>query len=202
MKKLLDIEGPVIGFLEKGGQLILLSVLWLIGCIPIFTACTSTAALYDAVMVTVRGEQGTAEKTFWLSFKRCFPAGCLLSLLLLAGFAIPEGICVLVLHKAYPGGLLGGIMVLNAFVCLYAPAVLAAFRQGAMATWKRSFVLSLRFAHYTLLLLLGTVSLALLQIYVFPMGFCLVLPGAWCWCSSFLLERAMGRGAEEKDEMK
>ena len=202
MRKLLDIEGPVIGFLEKGGQLIVLSVLWLLGCIPVITACASTAALYETVRLTVREEQGSAAKNFWAAFKRCLPSGILLTLLLLAGFAIPEGICILVLRSTYPGGLLGGVMVLNAFVCLYAPAVLATFGQGAAVTWKRAFVLSLQFAHYTLLLLLGTVSLALLQIYVFPMGLCLVLPGAWCWCSSFLLERAMGRGAGKRNETK
>lgn len=37
MRKLLDIEGPVIGFLEKGGQLIVLSVLWLVCCLPVVT---------------------------------------------------------------------------------------------------------------------------------------------------------------------
>ena len=196
MRKLLDVEGSVIGFLEKCGQLILLSVLWVLGCIPLFTVCASTAALYDAVMQTVRGGEGKTAAVCWECFKRSFPSGCLLSLLLALGFAVPEGICVFLLKRTYPGGLLGALMVLNLFVSLYAPAVLAKFRRGAVETWKLSFVLSLQYAHYTLALVLGTLVLALLQIYIFPMALCLILPGAWCWCSSFLLEKAMHRYAD------
>lgn len=136
MRKLLDVEGSVIGFLEKCGQLILLSVLWVLGCIPLFTVCASTAALYDAVMQTVRGGEGKTAAVFWECFKRSFPSGCLLSLLLALGFAVPEGICVFLLKRTYPGGLLGALMVLNLFVSLYAPAVLAKFRRGAVETWK------------------------------------------------------------------
>lgn len=193
MRKLLDVEGPVIGFLEKCGQLILLSVLWLLGCIPLVTIFASSAALYEAVTSCVRREQGTAAKTFWSSYRRNFPAGCLLTLLLLLGFVVPEGICVFLLNRAYPGGALGTLMVLNAFVCIYAPAVLARFRCSALRTWKLSCLLSLQSAQYTLLLFLGGLTVVALQIYVFPIGLCLILPGAWCWCSTFLLEKAMNR---------
>lgn len=198
MRRLLDVEGPVIGFLEKCGQLILLSTLWLLGCIPLFTICASTAALYDSVMGTVRGEEGKTAAAYWESFRRNFPAGCLLWLLLALGFAIPEALSIFLFRRVNPTGLPGVLMVVNLFVCIYAPAVLAKFRRGAGESWKIAFVLSLQYAHYTLALVLGTLVLVLLQIYVFPMALCLILPGAWCWCSSFLTERVLCRYRDGK----
>ena len=70
IRKLLDVEGPVVDFLEKCGQLIVLSALWLLCCIPVVTLCASSAALYDGVFQTVRKQEGNAIKTFFSSIKR------------------------------------------------------------------------------------------------------------------------------------
>jgi len=43
IRRLLDVEGPVIGFLDKLGQLILVSVLWLLGCVPLVTIAAANS---------------------------------------------------------------------------------------------------------------------------------------------------------------
>lgn len=198
MQRVFDSEGPVISVLEKCGQFILLSVLWLLCAIPLVTFCASTAALYEAVMRTVREGEGNSGRIFWNAFKKYLPRGVVLSVVLLAAFAVLEGISVVLLGSVYPRGMVGILMVLNSFALVFASPVLVRFGGGIGDTLRFSFVLSLQYAHYTLLLLLGTVMLMLLQIFVFPMALVLVLPGVWCWCSSFLLEKAMSRYSPQK----
>lgn len=193
MKKLLDNEGPLISFLNQCAQLIVLSVLWLLWCLPVVTVLASTAALYEATVESVRHQQRSACGVFWRSFRKHLLPGMLLFGMIFGAFAVLEAVSVFLLGSVYPSGVLCVLMILNSFVAVYAPPVLARFHRGATDSWKLSFLLSVQFAHYTLLLLIGSLLLAAMQIFVFPMATILVLPGAWCWCSSFLMEKALNR---------
>lgn len=201
MKKLLDVEGPVFGFLEKTGQLIVLSVLWLLGCLPGITLCTSCAALYHAVTRTVRGGQGTAVKTFAQSYRENLLPGMGLSLILVGALAGLEGISCFLLGSVMPTGVICVLMILDLFVLLYTGPVLDRFGLGIGKTLKLSFVLSLQYAHYTFVFLIGTLVLTVLQVYIFPMAGILLLPGVWCLAVSFLMEKALGRYTRTDDEL-
>ena len=48
------------------GNILLVSVLWLIGCIPVITIGTSTIAMYYAMVKAVRCEEGYVTKEFFL----------------------------------------------------------------------------------------------------------------------------------------
>ena len=197
MKKLLDVEGPVFGFLEKTGQLIVLSVLWLLGCVPVVTLCASCGALYHTVTRSVRGGQGTAVKEFGRSFRENLIPGILLSLILVGALGVLEGISVHLLHSVIPTGVICVLMILDLFLLLYAGPVRARFHLGVLETLKLSFVMSLQYAHYTFVFLMGTLALVVLQAYVLPMAAVLFLPGAWCLVISFLMEKALNRYAPE-----
>ncbi|MFR8246647.1 MAG: DUF624 domain-containing protein [Roseburia sp.] len=47
------------------GNILLVSVLWLIGCIPVITIGTSTIAMYYAMVKAVRCEEGYVTKEFF-----------------------------------------------------------------------------------------------------------------------------------------
>lgn len=193
MRKFFDLDGPVIGVLEKCCQLIVLSLLWLLTSIPLITSVASTAALYDGVNQAIRGKEGNTAEIFWRSFKRNFLRGCALGLILGGTFVALEASSIYLMKSYYPSGMILVFMILNAFVATFAPPVLAQTGQKPIWVWKRSFVLSLQFAHYTLVLLLGTVVLVVLQLFVFPMALVCILPAAWCWCCSYFTEKAMHR---------
>lgn len=201
MKKLWSQEGPVWNFLEKCGQLIVLSVLWLVCCLPVFTFCASCAALYQAVLLSVRRGQGSAVPVFFRSLRENLLRGSGLSVILLGALVLLEGISVYLLHSVMPAGVICILMILDLFALLYAGPVCARFHLGILGTLKLSFVLSLQFAHYTFVFLIGSLCLGLLQIFVFPMAMLLILPGAWCLAVSFLLEKALNRYAWEKTDM-
>lgn len=197
MKKLLDVEGPVFDFLDKTGQLIALSVLWLLGCLPVVTLCASCAALYHAVTRTVRRGEGKAVKEFIGSFRDNLIPGCLLSLILVGALAVLEGLSIYLLHSVIPTGMICVLMILDLFLLLYIGPVCARFRLGVPGTLKLSFLLSLQYAHYTFVFLIGTLALIVLQVYVLPMATVLFLPGVWCLVISFLMERALNRYAPD-----
>lgn len=69
MKTLFDINGPVITFLTKLFDLMLLSFIWAIFSIPIFTIGASTSAAFSVVQKHIKNGEGYFWSTFWKSYK-------------------------------------------------------------------------------------------------------------------------------------
>lgn len=201
MKDLLSVEGPVFGFLDKVGQLIVLSVLWLLGCLPVITIGTSTAALYYAVMKSVRRDRGSAMKEFLGSYKRNLFRGIAVTVpTLIVGSLLAFNIGLL---QTSGGGLYVGSVVLSLLLgaCwMYIGPVLSRFTMGAWDAVKLSFVASLSGLQFTLLMMLGFAAVVLLQIYIFPAPMVLLMPGIWCYATTFLIEKALRRYMPEKNE--
>lgn len=192
-EKLFDTEGPLFGFLDKTGQMIVLSFLWLIGCIPIVTISTSNAALYYAAVKSIRRGQGSAIKEFFKSFRENLLAGVCLTVLIGIALAMLEGLSYVLTGSLFPtGGSLAG-MILICFAMCYTGPVMSRFRIGLIRIIKLSFLMSLQYAHYTLLFLVGTGVLIFLQMFFLPMGMIFILPGFWSWLSSFMMEKVLRR---------
>ncbi|MGM9603441.1 MAG: DUF624 domain-containing protein [Faecousia sp.] len=191
IRKRLNVDGPFLGFLGKCGQLIALSVLWLLGCIPVFTICTSCAALYHAVTRSVRGGEGSPVKEFYKCFRANLLNGAALSAILVGALVGLEAVSVFLMNSLIPAGVICVLMILDLFLLLYAGPVTARFQLGILETLKLSFVLSLQYAHYTFVFLIGTLALVVLQVFVLPMATVLFLPGVWCLVISLLMEKAL-----------
>lgn len=65
-------NSPVIAFLNKMTDLILLNVLWLLCCLPVFTAGAATTAAYYVSITSIRCGDGYVIKRFFGSFKKNF----------------------------------------------------------------------------------------------------------------------------------
>lgn len=200
IEKLLDEDGPFLGFLEKFGQLIVLSAFWLVGCLPVVTLCTSCAALYHTVTFSVRSGQGSPVKEFWKCFRADLLKGTGLSLILVGALVGLEAISVWLLHSWIPTGIVCVLMILDVFLLIYAGPVLARFHKGIPETLKLSFLLSLQYAHYTFAFFAGTLALIALQVFVLPPVTALFLPGVWCYVISLLMEKALNHYTPVKDD--
>jgi len=198
IKELLHVDGPVIGLLDKLGQLIVLSVLWLLGCVPLVTIGTSTAALYYAVIKAVRRGRGSASREFFRSYRANLGRGICVSVicLLLTAFLL----FLMGQERRWLGqpAFLG--LVLTLLVGVFLAPVLSRFSVGVGRVWKLALLMAFRFPHYALLLLVGGGLLGLLQIFVLPMPVVLILPGAACWLATFPLERVLRSFMPEKEE--
>lgn len=65
-------NSPVIAFLNKMTDLILLNVLWILCCLPIFTAGAATTAAYYVSITSIRCGDGYVVKRFFESFRKNF----------------------------------------------------------------------------------------------------------------------------------
>ena len=72
MNNLFRLDSPLIVFLNKIADLLLLNLLWIAGCLPVITAGTSTAALYRCVHLLQTGTGGPMFREFWFTFRREF----------------------------------------------------------------------------------------------------------------------------------
>lgn len=193
LRKWLDVEGPVMGFLEKTGQLIELGVLWLLGCVPVVTAFTSTAAFYYAVVKAVRRGRGKAAGEFWRSYRANLGRGIAAGLpLLAAGALLAADLAILRGQgRAFHSGAIVVLAVLLAGLAVYVGPVLSRFSVKVTQVWRLAFVMAVRFWYWTAaILLLGGLAGAL-QLYVLPIPTVLILPGAGCMAASFPIEKAL-----------
>ena len=96
LSRAFDYQGPVYTWGSKAFDVVLLTVYWVVGSLPVVTAGASAAALYYATDRSVFGDRDTATEAFWRSYRKNLKMGIahwLLSLLLGFVFLLNFGIC-------------------------------------------------------------------------------------------------------------
>ena len=66
------IDSPVMRVLGRLGDIIILNMIFVVGCIPVITIGTSLSALYAVAMKMARGEDPSVWQEFWKAYKRNF----------------------------------------------------------------------------------------------------------------------------------
>lgn len=72
MNKLFDLESPIFKLLAKAVDIMIINVLFILGCIPIFTIGASLTALYKVTLKMVSKEDMYIVREFMLAFKKNF----------------------------------------------------------------------------------------------------------------------------------
>ncbi|MDE6674342.1 MAG: YesL family protein [Acetatifactor sp.] len=196
MDQLFSTDGMIYRFLNKTGNIILATVLWLVGCIPVVTIGTSTAALYYTMVKSVRKDVGYVHSEFWRGYKLNFKKGVTSTVLLLALGSVLGVEMWLVLENGVEVSriwytLSGLLIVLSVLIVLYLFPVMSRFDMKLGKLCMLSFVMSIRFWYITLALLAGLVIVVFAQFYLLPIPMLLLTPGLWCFASSFMVEKAM-----------
>jgi uncharacterized membrane protein YesL len=75
-------------FLRRMFDLMVLNILWLLCCLPVFTFGPASSALARVMITLVRGGSEAVAKNFFLAFRRDFGRAVVLGLIGLAGLAI------------------------------------------------------------------------------------------------------------------
>ena len=86
--KLFNLDSPVMVFLSKVANLMILNVLTIICCIPIFTAGAAITALYYVTIKMARGDDPYIIKGYFKSFKENFKQATIIWLIMLVVIAI------------------------------------------------------------------------------------------------------------------
>lgn len=205
-KNFLSPDGSFMYFLTKAGQVIILNVIWLLSCIPIFTIGTAVTSLYYAMMKNIRRSRGYPVVEYWNSFKRTFVKGSIFTVAAGGWLFLLYRLRIIVLaqgteYSMFLSRIYIVLMAVTAAILMYLFPVLSRFTMRMSAMIKLSFVMAVRYLGYTILILAGTALLAFLQFYYFPMPTVLFLPGAWCYVCTFMIEKALRKymPASEKD---
>ena len=75
-------------FLRRMFDLMVLNVLWLLCCLPVFTFGPASSALARVMITLVRGGSEAVAKNFFIAFRRDFGRAVVLGLIGLAGLAV------------------------------------------------------------------------------------------------------------------
>lgn len=186
-------DGKLFYYLNKFGQLVSVTALFLLCCIPVITIGTSISSLYYAMMKSVRRERGYPTSEFLRAFRRNLKKGSIVSV----GIALLGG--VLYLNREFvarSGSLTSPWMVIVYDVLIIILLFLVMFIFPAMSRFdlqlapllRLSILMALRHLPMTIVLVAITILSGILLLYVVPIPFILVLPGVCCYASTFVIE--------------
>ncbi len=83
MGGIFDLDGSLMRALNGFADMVVMSLWWIVGCLPIVTIGTSTTALYYAAMKSVVRE-GTVTRNFWKSYRENWKQAVVVELILVA----------------------------------------------------------------------------------------------------------------------
>lgn len=84
MNKLFDLNNPFFSFLSKVADLVILSFLWFVCCVPIVTIGPATSALYHVTLKLARNEEVQVSSCFFKGFRSNFVQGLCQTLIFIA----------------------------------------------------------------------------------------------------------------------
>lgn len=195
MGSFFSIDSPFFNVMNKICDIVLLSVVYVLCCIPIITIGPATTALYYTIVKVVRRERGYLFGEFFKSFKANFKSGAFLTIVLLIAFAI------LWVDRSYAKGLaetnqnvafamscvFNAISLILILTTIYVFPVLSRFTIKGFTLLKTSFFISIRHLPSTIIIAVILVA-AGLGMYILPIAF-IFAPALAAFLASFLIER-------------
>lgn len=206
-EKFLGPDSTLIYVMTKAGQVIMLNIAWLLSCLPIFTIGTATTSFYYAMMKNIRRNRSYPMVEYWASFKRTFVPGSILSVALSVWLFVLYHLQTIALTQGTQSGKLMSrmyvtLMVVTAALMIYLFPVLSRFTMKLGGMVKLAFVMMIRYAGYTILILVGTAGILWLWFFYLPIPTILFIPGIWCYVCTFMIEKALRKymPAPKEDE--
>lgn len=84
MGKFFNPDSPLMRFMTKVADLIILNILFLVTCLPVFTIGAALTGLYAVTLKMVRDQEGSITKSYFHAFRQNFRQATLLWLAVLA----------------------------------------------------------------------------------------------------------------------
>ena len=159
MGGLFNYDGPLVSFLNRLADLVILNIVFLICCIPVFTIGASLTALSSMTMKMARKEEGYIARGFFKAFKENFRQATVIWLILLILGTI-FGMDFWIMRAAVITGpllpIFQGVLTLMFaiffFEFLYVFPVLARFDNTIKNTMKNAVLMSIRHLPWTVVL--------------------------------------------------
>lgn len=179
MGKLFDLDSPVMTFLSKMADLIILNFVTIICCLPVITIGASVTAMHYVALKIVRNEECYILRAFFKSFKQNFKQATLMWLIMLVFIVIyildffvlrfstvtlPDWVRVLLL----------AVGVVAVFATMHAFPLLAKFENTIGRTFKNSLLVGVMILPKTVLMMVMSIVPLAIAIY-FPAAMPIVI---------------------------
>lgn len=183
MFSLFRYDSPLMRFLTGIFDLLVLNILWLVGCIPVVTIGASTTAMYCVMLKLAKGEEYEVFLPFGKAFRDNFKQATLIWLIFLAAFAL-VGINLFLCFFGVLDGtflklivlIISGLLAIPVFFAfLYALPLQARFYNPIKQTLQNALLISLTHLPATILMVL--LDAAVIWVTVFAVPFLSVFTG-------------------------
>lgn len=189
-------DSPLFRFLTTLADFVVLNIVFLLSCLPVFTIGTSLTALYHVTMQEARTEHGYILRTFFKSWKQNFKQSIII-------WAVYFGLGAVLLFNLsfwYALRTTVGYIILTVLVIatavyvvsfLYIFPLQARFANKITQTIKNSILIALQNLRMTLLLLLINGLFAVLCVVVPQATIFMILLGFTfiAYCNSFIFNK-------------
>ncbi len=178
MKKLLDLDSPVIRLLGRLTDLMALNIIFLAFCLPVITVGAAWTALYYVTLKMVRNEESYIFSSYWKAFRENFRQATVIW----GGVLCMLVVLVLDFRMTGPlenGGLkplqmlLAGVGLLFSMLVLYVFPLLARFQNTIPKMLQNALLIAVRHLPSTIAVLAvtaGSVSVTFLSSQTFVYG--------------------------------
>lgn len=188
MAEFFNLDNPIWRFMGKVFDMMVLTVLWVVTSLPVFTIGASTTALYYAGMKLAKDQEGYVVKDFFYSFRENFRQATFMWCIL-AGLGIFL-ITDLTWYYQFKSGV--GVMIFFMFVILtafyimiltYTFPLLARCQAGIKKILMLAFMIAVKNIGWTILMITTTTCLLAIGVFVcapvliLSVGLCAYLHG-------------------------
>lgn len=208
MGNLFNLDNPIWRFMGKLVDVFILTMLWFICCIPIFTIGPASTAVYYVTLKLVRDEESYTVRSFFKSFKENFKQGVAIGLIMtFLGIFFVYDIYAYFTMGNQVTTLLGiaflGIFLLYLFTLTYVYPLQAKFYNSIFRTMRNALFMSVKHL-FRSLLMVAIAVIVIVGVLFFP-PLLLLSFGLIAFLQSYLLVRIFDlyipkEETEEKDD--
>ena len=208
MSSLFDLDAPIWVFMGEVADVIILALLWWIGCLGIITMGASTTALYYVLGKKVRKETTYVAKDFFKSFRQNFRQSIPLSILTMIGWMSFILYCSFVIEGIFfpdqssslkwtlPITILFGFELFN--ITAYLWALLSRFDMHSGSLLRSALIMTHKHL-ITTFMNLGVIMLTVFCIIKFPFAI-VIAPSVIVWGQSFMIQKIFSTYIEKSDK--
>lgn len=157
MSKFFDLDSPIMRFMTKVADIMILNLLFVITCLPLFTIGTSLTALYYVSMKLVREEESGIVHSYFHAFKMNFRQSTVFWLGTVAVFmvVILDMSILARIDSPIAAAMNTGVFILGVLllmVCQYLFPLVAKFDVGMLQTLKNACLMAVAHLPKTILM--------------------------------------------------
>lgn len=199
LKKFFNTDKGIFRFCGKLADILMLSLLWLVCCIPVVTIGSASAALYNSASKCVCGGQNRPYVKFRDCFKENFKAGIPVSILVSTICLVLSFEIVTLWNGAVAGNRMSFMLLIAIAICAFVPLSFMVWLCAIFSRYEFTFgqlvvtAFKFVFAHLLSSIAMGVLMVAAVILcygFVFPITF---MPCLLVVINSLFIEKAFSK---------